>query len=116
MTSPITRRKFLKFLALSTATVLLPAIPTFKDPVAVHLTDIYSGPYETLSWNNLGTGPPLSMEIMQTAFDLVEKQSSKQGYLYIVSKEPVQGVIWSVQQDQETWSSYWDGKEWKELE
>ena len=75
MTSPITRRKFLKFLALGTATVLLPAIPTFKDPVSVQLMDIYSGPYETLSWNNLGTGPPLSMEIMQAAFDHVERAS-----------------------------------------
>ena len=41
----LTRRKFLKFLALSTATVLIPAIPTFEKPVSVQLTDIYSGPY-----------------------------------------------------------------------
>ncbi len=41
----ITRRKFLKFLALSTATVLIPAIPTFEKPVSVQLTDIYSTTY-----------------------------------------------------------------------
>ncbi len=45
MISPITRRKFLKFLALGTATVLIPAIPTFEKPVVVQLTDIYSGTY-----------------------------------------------------------------------
>ena len=45
MTPPITRRKFLKFLALSTAAVLIPAIPTFEKPVVVHLTDIYSTRY-----------------------------------------------------------------------
>ena len=41
----ITRRKFLKFLALGTATVLIPAIPTFEKPVVVHLMDIYNGMY-----------------------------------------------------------------------
>ena len=44
MTPTMTRRKFLKFLALGTA-VLIPAIPTFEKPVTVQLTDIYSGPY-----------------------------------------------------------------------
>ena len=87
MTPTITRRKFLKFLALGTATVLIPAIPTFEKPVTVQLTDIYSTTY--VPW-------PVGKPIEVFVNPLVPK-----GYIYIVEEQN----IWI--------GSQWKELEWK---